>query len=211
MPHITSLESLHLNGAWLTIGVFDGVHRGHQEIIRQLTAGAHQHGAPAVLLSFSPHPAVFFGAKDLKCLTTPEERAKIIEALGVDYVVTQTFNQDVASQTAEEYMAHMLRHLGVKKLLIGYDFALGKGRAGNYEKLSQIGQELGFDVERVEAITSRTGSSPRVLSASGSQTETWPGSPPNWGDSTPSAAPSTPATGAAAPSASPPPMSNPGR
>lgn len=152
MPHITSLEGLHLNGAWLTIGVFDGVHRGHQEIIRQLTAGAHANGAPAVLLSFAPHPAVVFGAKDLKCLTTPEERAEIIQSLGVDYVITQTFNQNVASQTAEEYMALMVHHLGLKHLLIGHDFALGKGRAGNYEKLSQIGKEAGFSVSRVEPI-----------------------------------------------------------
>jgi len=152
MPHITSLESLHLNGAWLTIGVFDGVHRGHQEIIRQLTAGAHSNGAPAVLLSFAPHPAVVFGATDLKCLTTPEERAEIIQALGVDYVITQTFDKNIASQTAEEYMALMVRHLGLKKLLIGYDFALGKGRAGNYEKLTQIGLESGFEVTRIEAI-----------------------------------------------------------
>ncbi len=152
MPHITSLEGLHLNGAWLTIGVFDGVHRGHQEIIRQLTAGAHANGAPAVLLSFAPHPAVVFGAKDLKCLTTPEERAEIILALGVDYVITQNFNQSIANQTAEEYMALMVRHLSLKHLLIGHDFALGKGRAGNYEKLTQIGQEAGFSVSRVEPI-----------------------------------------------------------
>lgn len=152
MPHITSLEGLHLNGAWLTIGVFDGVHRGHQEIIRQLTAGAHANGAPAVLLSFAPHPAVVFGAKDLKCLTTPEERAEIIQSLGIDYVITQTFNQSIASQTAEEYMALMVHHLGLKHLLIGHDFALGKGRAGNYEKLTQIGQEAGFSVSRVEPI-----------------------------------------------------------
>ncbi|MDX9990911.1 MAG: bifunctional riboflavin kinase/FAD synthetase [Anaerolineales bacterium] len=152
MPHLTSLESLHLTGAWLTIGVFDGVHRGHQEIIRQLTAGARANGAPAVLLSFAPHPAVVFGAKNLKCLTTPEERAEIIEALGVEFVITQTFDKNVANQTAEEYMALMVRHLGLKKLLIGYDFALGRGRAGTYQKLTQIGQELGFEVTRVEAI-----------------------------------------------------------
>jgi riboflavin kinase / FMN adenylyltransferase len=152
MPHFTSLDGLHLQGAWLTIGVFDGVHRGHQEIIRQLTAGAHQSGAPAVLLSFFPHPAVVFGVKDLKCLTTPEERAEIIESLGVDYVVTQTFDKSIASQTAEEYMALMHRHFGLNKLLIGHDFALGKGRAGNYEKLTEIGRELGFDVQRVDAL-----------------------------------------------------------
>lgn len=152
MPHITSLESLHLHGAWLTIGVFDGIHRGHQEIIRKLTAGAHGSGAPAVLLSFAPHPAVVFGAKDLKCLTTPDERAEIIQALGVDWVITQTFDLTVANQSADEYMALMVRHLGVKKLLIGYDFALGKGRAGNFDKLTEIGREMGFDVLRVDAV-----------------------------------------------------------
>ena len=152
MPHITSLEHLNLRGAWLTIGVYDGVHRGHQQIIKQLTAGAHASGAPAVLLSFHPHPALVFGVKDLKCLTTPEERAEIILGLGVDIVITQNFDRQVAEQSAEDYMAQLVGHLGLKKLLIGYDFALGKGRAGNYEKLSQIGQELGFDVTRIEAI-----------------------------------------------------------
>ncbi len=157
MPHLTSLESLHLHGAWLTIGVFDGIHRGHQEIIRQLTAGAHADGAPAVLLSFAPHPAVVFGAKDLKCLTIPEERAEIIHSLGVDWVITQPFDLIVANQSAEEYMTLMVRHLGLKKLFIGYDFALGKGRAGNFEKLTEIGQTLNFDVTRVGAIRLQAG------------------------------------------------------
>jgi riboflavin kinase / FMN adenylyltransferase len=157
MPHITSLDGLYLQDAWLTIGVFDGIHRGHQEIIRQLTAGARQNGAPAVLLSFSPHPAVFFGAKELKCLTPPEERAELILGLGVEHVITQTFDKKVANQTAEEYMALMKRHLGLKKLLVGHDFALGKGRAGNYEKLTEIGQELGFEVARVEAVRFEAG------------------------------------------------------
>jgi riboflavin kinase/FMN adenylyltransferase len=89
MPqHYHSLEAAQLNGTWLTIGVFDGVHRGHQELLRQLTAGAHANGAPAVVLTFAPHPAIVLAGRDIKSLTTPEERAQILFGLGIDAVVT---------------------------------------------------------------------------------------------------------------------------
>ena len=70
-----SLDKLDLQNSWLTVGVFDGVHRGHQQIIKKLTAGAHQSNAPAVVLTFWPHPATVLGGSGVKCLTTPEERA----------------------------------------------------------------------------------------------------------------------------------------
>jgi riboflavin kinase/FMN adenylyltransferase len=85
MPtHYDSLEAAHLTGTWLTIGVFDGVHRGHQEILRQLTADAHIHGAPAVVLTFAPHPAIVLAGREIKSLTTPDERAEILFSLGID-------------------------------------------------------------------------------------------------------------------------------
>ena len=152
MPnHYHSLEAAQLNGTWLTIGVFDGVHRGHQEILRQLTAGAHANGAPAVVLTFAPHPAIVLAGRDIKSLTTPDERAEILFGLGIDDVVTIEFTRELAGHSAEDFMADLKRHLGLKKLLIGYDFALGKGRAGNFERLTQIGKELDYDVSAVEA------------------------------------------------------------
>jgi riboflavin kinase / FMN adenylyltransferase len=152
MEHYRSLEALSLTGSWLTIGVFDGVHRGHQEIIRQLTAGAHSHGAPAVLLTFSPHPAAVLGGVEPKCLTTPAERAELLASLGVDIVVTHPFDKTIAALSAEEFMARLKCHLGLQKLLIGYDFALGRNRAGNLSRLTEIGRDLGYDVLPVTAI-----------------------------------------------------------
>ncbi len=152
MQHYRSLEAVTLTGSWLTIGVFDGVHRGHQEIIRQLTAGAHATGAPAVLLTFSPHPAVVLGGADLKYLTTPNERAEIMAQLGVDVVITHPFDETVAALSAEEFMARLEKALGLKKLLIGHDFALGRNRAGNFSRLTEIGREMGYDVLPISAI-----------------------------------------------------------
>ncbi|MCS6994496.1 MAG: bifunctional riboflavin kinase/FAD synthetase [Anaerolineales bacterium] len=152
MPHYVSLQAVSLTGSWLTIGVFDGVHRGHQEIIHQLTAGAHAGGAPAVLLTFDPHPAQVLAGRDIPCLTTPEERAELLFALGVDTVITLPFTRELAARTAEDFMAELKTRLGLRKLLIGYDFALGRGRAGNFERLRDIGRELDYDVQAIEAI-----------------------------------------------------------
>jgi len=152
MAHYHSLEAASLTGSWLTIGVFDGVHRGHQEIIRQLTAGAHASGAPAVLLTFTPHPAKVLAGREIPCLTTPDERAEILFGLGVDDVITMSFTRDLAERTAEDFMAELKQHLGLKKLLIGYDFALGKGRAGNFQRLGEIGKSLDYEVLAIEAV-----------------------------------------------------------
>ncbi len=152
MTHYTSLESVSLTGSWLTIGVFDGVHRGHQEIIRQLTAGAHASGAPAVLLTFSPHPAKVLAGREISCLTTPEERAEILASLGVDDVITMQFTRQLAERSAEDFMTEIKKHLGLRKLLIGYDFALGRGRAGDFQRLTEIGKGLDYDVQAIEAV-----------------------------------------------------------
>jgi riboflavin kinase/FMN adenylyltransferase len=156
MPkHHQSLEATQINDAWLTVGVFDGVHRGHQEILRQLTAGAHENSAPAVVLTFTPHPAFVLAGRDIKCITTPDERAELLFSLGIDDVITVRFTRDLAEHSAEEFMADLKRHLGLRKLLIGYDFALGKGRAGNFERLTQIGKDLDYKVSAVDAIRLR--------------------------------------------------------
>lgn len=152
MTHYQSLEAVSLTGSWLTIGVFDGVHRGHQEIIRQLTAGAHASGAPAVLLTFSPHPAKVLAGREIPCLTTPEERAEILFSLGVDDVITMPFTRELAERSAEDFMTELKTRLGLRKLLIGYDFALGRGRAGNFQRLAEIGKALDYDVQAVEAL-----------------------------------------------------------
>ena len=157
MQHYRSLEEVNLKNSWLTVGVFDGVHRGHQQIIRKLTAGAHANDAPAVVLTFDPHPASVLGGHDIRCLTLPDERAGLLETLGVDVVITERFTRELSMVTAYEFMSRLTRQLGLKQLLIGYDFALGKGREGNAARLTEIGSELGYRVEVVPALSDESG------------------------------------------------------
>jgi len=153
-----SLDDLRQQDTWLTIGIFDGVHRGHQEILRPLVSGARAAGASAVVLTFFPHPAVVLGGKlNFKCLTTPDERAALLGSYGVDKVITQTFDRTLADQTAGEFMQRLSDRLGLRHLLIGYDTALGKGREGNAARLTELGMELDYAVTSIPPLKDENG------------------------------------------------------
>ncbi len=157
MRHYHSIEEVSLKNCWLAVGVFDGVHRGHQEIVRRLVAGAHAEHLPAVILTFSPHPASVLSGHELKCLTTPAERAELLDGFGVDEVITQPFTRELSAVTAFDFMARLKSHLGLTRLLVGYDFALGKGREGNAARLKEIGLELDYEVQTVDALSDESG------------------------------------------------------
>lgn len=157
MQHYSSLQEVSLENSWLTIGVFDGVHRGHQQIIHKMTAGAHENEVPAVVLTFDPHPARIFGRGEIKLLTLPDERAKLLASMGVDLVVTHPFDQAFAATTALDFMKLVKSHLGVSHLVLGYDSTVGKNREGNATRLREIGQELGYTVEVVSALSDESG------------------------------------------------------
>jgi riboflavin kinase / FMN adenylyltransferase len=157
MRHYHSLEEISLENTWLTIGVFDGAHRGHREIIQRLVNGAHANGMTAVVLTFQPHPASVLSGQDIKCLSTPDERAELLGSLGVDVVITQSFTRELAALTALEYMSRIEQALGLKHLLVGYDFALGRGREGSPNRLTEIGRELGYSVEVINALSDESG------------------------------------------------------
>ncbi len=163
MIYYRSIEEISLQNSWLTIGVFDGVHRGHQEIVAKLTAGAHGNGAPAVVLTFWPHPGLVLGKrKKLKCLTMPDERADLLGALGVDAVITQPFTPEFANFSSLDFMRLVSKRLDLRSLWIGYDFALGHNRTGDFERLSELGKELGYGVQAIGPVKNGTG----VLSSS---------------------------------------------
>jgi riboflavin kinase/FMN adenylyltransferase len=157
MQHFSSLHEASLQNAWLAIGVFDGVHRGHQQIIQRLTAGAHEHGAPAVVLTFHPHPAKVFGRGEIRLLTLPDERAGLLAALGVDAVITHPFDLEFANTTALDFMKLLKQRLGVSHLVLGYDSTVGKNREGNPARLAEIGTELGYTVEVIPAVSDESG------------------------------------------------------
>ena len=157
MQHYSSLNEVSLENSWLAIGVFDGVHRGHQQIIRRLTAGAHEHGVPAVVLTFHPHPARIFGRGEIRLLTLPEERADLFTSFGVDAVVTHPFDREFANTTALDFMKLLKQHLSVSHLVLGYDSTVGKNREGNAARLVEIGAELGYSVEVIPALSDESG------------------------------------------------------
>ena len=157
MQHYSSLNEVSLENSWLAIGVFDGVHRGHQQIIRRLTAGAHEHGVPAVILTFHPHPARIFGRGEIRLLTLHDERADLFASFGVDAVVTHPFDREFANTTALDFMKLLKQHLSVSHLVLGYDSTVGKNREGNAARLVEIGSELGYSVEVIPALSDESG------------------------------------------------------
>jgi riboflavin kinase/FMN adenylyltransferase len=149
-----SLQDLHLQDVWLTIGSFDGVHRGHQAIVKRLTAGARAAGAPAVVLTFHPHPAVVLRARQGPYyLTSPQERADLLGELGVDVVVIHPFNHEVSNLTAREFVIRLHAHLDLKRLCVGHDFALGHNREGDLPTLEKLGGEFGYRLEVIGPIS----------------------------------------------------------
>ena len=151
----TSLDGVNIQNTWLTIGSFDGVHTGHQQLIRELKQHAHQAGAKSVVLTFHPHPTVVLkGRTGAFYLTTGPEKVKLLDDLGVDIVVTHPFTYEISQSTAREFTEYLMEHLGFHQLWVGYDFALGKDREGNVDYLEMLGAELNYQVHTVGPITS---------------------------------------------------------
>lgn len=122
-----------------------------------LTAGAHANGAPAVVLTFHPHPLKVLGRGEIELLTSPDERAQLFASLGVDVVITERFTRELSTVSAFDFMTRLTRRLGLKHMLVGYDFALGKGREGDAARLTEIGRDLGYTVETVSALGGESG------------------------------------------------------
>lgn len=154
MSHIYDLSNINLmHPSVITIGVFDGVHRGHQYLIRRLVAEAHDNGRLAVVLTFHPHPDVFLrGITGRYYLTTPEQRANYLLQLGVDYVVTHPFNDETRQIRAADFVDLLMTYLRLDSLWVGQDFAMGYKREGNVEFLTQLGQQKGFSVHVVDML-----------------------------------------------------------
>jgi riboflavin kinase/FMN adenylyltransferase len=154
MIHAKSLTEVRLqHPSLVTIGVFDGVHRGHQHLIRRLVQEAHTRDRAAVAITFFPHPDVVVrGLSGRYYLTTPEQRASLLGELGVDYVITLPFDEQFRQTRAADFVDTMIAHLRLEALWVGSDFALGYKREGNVPFLKAQGEEKGFTVEVIDLI-----------------------------------------------------------
>ncbi len=138
----------------LSLGMFDGVHKGHQSIINKLNNIAKERGYQSAVLSFWPHPRLVINPNDdLKLLNTIEEKSALLEEIGVDFLFLKKFDEDFRNLTGEEFVRKILvETLHVKYLIVGYDHVFGKNKSGNFQLLEKLAPELGFEVLQVEAV-----------------------------------------------------------
>ncbi|OAN14169.1 bifunctional riboflavin kinase/FMN adenylyltransferase [Photobacterium jeanii] len=136
------------HGCVLTIGNFDGVHLGHQAVLRQVMAKAESMSLPATVMSFEPQPLeLFAGDKAPARLTRFRDKYQQLKKVGVERLLCINFNAHFANQTADDFVRRLLvEQLGVKFLVVGDDFRFGQGRSGNFEMLQAAGREWGFEV-----------------------------------------------------------------
>ena len=139
----------------VTIGTFDGVHFGHQKIIKKLVHDAKAQNCRSVVLTFFPHPQVVLNAtSNIKMLNTIDEKTNLLQALDVDAVVVQAFDKKFSELSAEDFVKLILvDQLNVKKIIIGHDHRFGKNRAANFDDLISFGKKYRFEVEQISAET----------------------------------------------------------
>lgn len=152
MRHVHSFDEAPISGASvITIGVFDGVHRGHQLLIGRLISYARQHDLTPVVVTFFPYPdTVIQGLRDGYYLTMPNTKADLLGELGVEVVVTYPFTDEVRQMRAADFVQQLLTHLKMKSLWVGSDFALGYKREGNVTFLGEQSGVHNFELQVID-------------------------------------------------------------
>ncbi len=142
-------------GCALTIGNFDGVHCGHQQVLQQLKQRSDAAGLPSVVMVFEPLPMEFFAPDKAPVrLMNLREKVQAFKCTGIDYVLVCRFNQQFAQMTAEDFIRQVLIDgLNVKQLVVGDDFHFGRQRQGNFETLQAAGEQFGFEVSAMPSFT----------------------------------------------------------
>ncbi len=134
----------------VTVGTFDGVHVGHRAILLYLVERAKESGGASTVVTFDPHPREVVQNEAVPLLTTVDERALIMEDLGVDRLIVIPFTREFAALRAETFVEeYLVGTIGMKEIVIGYDHAFGKDRSGNRDLLGRLAEDLGYGVDLV--------------------------------------------------------------
>ena len=139
----------------LTLGMYDGVHIGHQSIIQKLNQIAEEVSGESTLLTFEPHPRLVLsgGNAELQLLTPLEEKIELLEKYGLQNLILHPFTHEFSQLNSETFVEDLLCDtLGIHTIVIGYDHHFGKNREGNFEQLQMLSQKLNFNLEKIEEI-----------------------------------------------------------
>ncbi|WP_457618363.1 bifunctional riboflavin kinase/FAD synthetase [Lutibacter sp.] len=139
---------------FVTIGTFDGVHIGHQKILKNLIKNAKSNNTAPLLLTFFPHPRMVLEKdKEIKLINTIDERISLLKKTGLKFLIIQKFTKEYANKTALNFVKNILvDKLNISKLIIGYDHQFGKNREGNFNQLKEYGQQFNFTVEEISQL-----------------------------------------------------------
>ncbi|PHQ57621.1 MAG: riboflavin biosynthesis protein RibF [Lutibacter sp.] len=139
---------------FVTIGTFDGVHIGHQKVIKDLVKNAIQNNVTSVLLTFFPHPRMVLNkTSNIKLINTIDERIQLLKGMGLDVLVVHEFTKEFSKQTALNFVKSVLvDKLNISKLIIGYDHQFGQNREGDFEHLKSYGKLLNFNVKEISKL-----------------------------------------------------------
>jgi riboflavin kinase / FMN adenylyltransferase len=144
-----SLEHKELeqpSSATLTIGTFDGIHLGHQKVIRKVVEEASRMGGKAAVITFQNHPLeMLHPEKNIKQICTPDHKTKLLKNLGVDILYLLNFTKTFSEQDPEAFLNAISRNLKIKKLILGYDAKIGKGREGDKRRILELSQKMDFE------------------------------------------------------------------
>jgi len=153
---MTERNKKHLpsvNGLWITIGSFDGVHLGHQELIHQLVDGSRRANTHSALITFFPHPAVYLRQIESPFyLTSPEEKEKLLLSTGIYSILTLHFDRAVSQQSPREFISMLYEQFHFSHLLLGFNFRMGAGQKGDIHLLEELGKEMNFSIQAIEPI-----------------------------------------------------------
>jgi riboflavin kinase/FMN adenylyltransferase len=151
----------YVSATVITVGTFDGVHRGHRDVVERLVARSRLLKIPSVLVTFEPHPLEIVNpAAAPLLLTTHEEKQEVLAETGIDYLAVVPFTPELAAYSAEDFVELVLRRcFRMRELLIGYDHGFGRQRAGNVAVLRTLGERDGFRVDVVDPVSTPDGHS----------------------------------------------------
>ena len=152
MKIIENLQEINFSGTAVTIGFFDGVHKGHAALLSKLVSQAKEKGLESVVITFSSHPREALNANYIpKLITLNNERYELLEKSGIDYLVVLPFNEDISRRSFKQFMDDFLiEKFNVKYLLVGHDHHFGCDRINGFAQYKQYGEEKGVEVEREE-------------------------------------------------------------
>jgi riboflavin kinase / FMN adenylyltransferase len=149
----------YLGASVATVGNFDGIHRGHAELFRQLKDRGDRLCVPTVVVTFDPHPlAVLAPLLKPALITSFSQKAKLIEQSGIDCLAVIRFTREFSRLPAQSFVrSYLSQMLGMRHIVIGHDYAFGRDRSGNYDTLSEMGRECDFSVESLRAVGEGSG------------------------------------------------------